>query len=99
MALQDFVKDVIVKVIADPQTKQAIKDILGELITERILPIIPVASAAAAVEAITSADLNRDGKPDLAQVTDAAAAALDQLIPNITFPGLGQLADFWRPRG
>lgn len=101
MAIQDFIADIVIKVISNKDVQQSIKDILGQLITERIMPLVPVASAAAAVEAISNADLNHDGKPDIAQVTDAVTATLDRLIPDINFgiPALDQLADFWRPRG
>jgi hypothetical protein len=101
--MQTFVVAILVKVLSDPKVQQYIKDLLGQLITERILPLIPVA-VGAAVKAGMDELIERvpgvEGVVDVVQATDAARDSLNNLIPDIDFgiPQLDQLLDFWRPK-
>lgn len=101
--LKNFFGDIFINVISDPKVQQAAKNILGQLITERILPLVPVAIGAAvkaAVDGIIEKVPGIEGVVDIAHATNAARDELNNLIPDIDFgiPALDNLLDFWRPR-
>lgn len=91
--MDKFVSGVLIKVLSDPAVQLAIKNILGELITERIVPLIPLA-VASATKAVTEA------------LPDIATASIDHVAETITndlshlIPGLdlGDIMDFWKTR-
>jgi hypothetical protein len=96
--MQTFILNLIIKLLSNPDVQQKIKDILGSIITERIVPLIPVA-AAAAVDAVVK---QLPGVPDIADVAHVAEETrnvLNNLIPDIDLPLIGDLTDFWRPKG
>lgn len=103
MSLQTYLKDLIVAVIADPKTQTAAENILGTLITTRILPLVPVAAAAAAkaaVDEIVAKTPALEGVVDVVKVGGEVRNALNDLIPDIDLgiPALDQLIDWWRPK-
>lgn len=112
--MQKFFADVIVKVLSDPKVQQFIKNMLGSLITERILPLVPVAAASAGKAAVKELIEN---VPELRKIVEAAGHIggeivdvaniandvrndLNRLIPDFDtgVPQIDQLMDFWRPR-
>lgn len=101
--MKKFLTDLIVSVFTSEQVQAAIKALLGQLITERILPLVPVA-VGAAVKAAMDELIERvpgvEGVIDVVNATDAARHSLNDLLPDIDFgiPALDQLMDFWRPR-
>jgi triosephosphate isomerase len=97
--LQNFVAGIVIKVVTSDQVQAAVKDILGQLITERILPLVPVAVGAAvkaAVDEMVVKIPGIEGVVDAVKATESARNILNELIPDI--PILGNLADFWGPR-
>lgn len=102
--MQKFLVGIIVGVLSNEQVQKVIKDLLGQLITERILPLVPVA-VGAAVKAGMDELIERvpgiEGVIDVVQATDAARNSLNDILPDIDFgiPALDDLLDFWRPRG
>lgn len=101
--MQKFFTTLIVNVLTDPKVQQYIKDLLGQLITERILPLVPVAIGAAvkaAVDGIVEKVPGIEGVVDIAHATNAARDELNKLIPDLDFgiPALDDLLDFWRPK-
>jgi len=101
--MQKFLRDLIISVLADERTQAIIKNLLGQLITERILPLVPVAVGAAvkaAIDEVIQKVPGLEGVVDVVQATDAARDTLNDLIPDIDFgiPALDELIDFWRPR-
>lgn len=101
--MNGFIASILVKVLSDPKVQQYIKDLLGQLITERILPLVPVAVGAAvkaAVDELVERIPGIEGVVDVVQATDAARHTLNSLIPDIDFgiPALDELLDFWRPQ-
>jgi len=102
--MQKFLRELIISVLADERTQAIIKNLLGQLITERILPLVPVAVGAAvkaAIDEVIQKVPGLEGVVDVVQATDAARDTLNSLIPDIDFgiPALDQLLDWWRPRG
>jgi hypothetical protein len=101
--MKKFLTDLIVSVFTNDEVQAKIKDLLGQLITERILPLVPVA-VGAAVKAAMDELIERvpgiEGVIDVVQATDAARDSLNSLIPDVDFgiPALDELLDFWRPK-
>ncbi len=101
--MQKFLAGLIISILTDDKVQATIKNLLGQLITERILPLVPVAVGAAvkaAVDEVVERVPALEGVVDLAKATDAARDNLNQLIPDIDFgiPALDGLLDFWRPK-
>jgi hypothetical protein len=105
--LQDFAADVLIKVISDESVQAAGKKLLGSIIAEQILPLVPVAVGAATKAAIDEVSKKFPGAEDLIKgavdivhTTDAARNELNNLIPDVDFgiPALDNLMDFWRPK-
>jgi len=101
--MQKFLLSLIIAVLSDDRVQQMIRNLLGQLITERILPLIPVAIGAAvkrALDELIERVPGIDGVVDVVQATDAARDTLNNLIPDIDFgiPALDELMDFWRPK-
>jgi hypothetical protein len=102
--MQGFIVSILIKVLSDKKVQQYIKDLLGQLITERILPLVPVAVGAAvkaAVDELVTKVPGIEGVVDAVQATDAARDTLNNLLPDIDLgiPALDNLMDFWRPHG
>jgi hypothetical protein len=105
--LQDFASSVLIKVISDESVQASVKKLLGSIIAEQILPLVPVAVGAATKAAIDevlkkfpgAGDLI-EGAVDIVHTTDAARNELNALLPDIDFgiPALDNLLDFWRPK-
>src|SRR5258707_260886 len=97
--MQSFFISIIIKVLSDPKVQQYIKDLLGGLITERILPLVPLA-VASATKAITEAIPNV-ATAQIDHVADTIRTDLNKVIPDfdLGIPALDNLLDFWRPKG
>lgn len=101
--MQKFLAGLIITVFTSDAVQAAIKNLLGQLITERILPLVPVAVGAAvkaAVDEVVEKVPGLEGVVDVVKATDAARDNLNHLIPDIDFgiPALDNLLDFWRPK-
>lgn len=102
--MQSFLLKLLVNVLSDPKVQAAIKNLLGQLITERILPLVPVAVGAAvkaAVDELVERVPGIEGVVDVVKATDAARDTLNALLPDIDIgiPAIDNLLDFWRPKG
>lgn len=102
-----FFTTVIINVLTDPKVQASIEALLGKLITERILPLIPVAVGAAVKAAVDEVITKVPGVQGVIQdvvniehTTEAARETLNGLIPDVDFgiPALDNLLDFWRPK-
>ena len=101
--MQTFLANILIKVLTSDVVQAKIKELLGALIVERILPLIPVVTAAAAkavTDQIVAKIPGADGVVDVGKVADDARATLNELIPDIDVgvPALDALLDFWRPK-
>lgn len=96
--MQKFFIGVIIGVITDPKVQQTIKDLLGTLITERIVPLIPLA-VASATKAITEAIPNV-ATAAIDHVSETIREDLNKAIPDfdLGIPAIDDLLDFWRPK-
>lgn len=105
--MQKFFTSIIISVLTDPKVQATIEALLGKLITERILPLIPLAVGAATKAAVDEVIKVVPGVKDLIQAgvniehtTEAARQELNKLIPDVDLgiPALDNLLDFWRPK-
>lgn len=96
MSIKTWVKELVIDVIEDERAQQAIHTVGAKLITQLVLPVIPVAIGAAidrAMDRLT--DLDQDGKPDVGEVVEAARDSIDKLLPpGINLPVVGDLGKF-----
>lgn len=90
--VKGHVKDVVLAVLEDERTEAAVR----RLVAQVVLPVIPVAIGAAVDRAFNRAtDLDQDGRPDIAEVVDAAKSSIDKLLPpGITLPVIGDVGEF-----
>ena len=95
--MQSFITGIIVKVLSDERVQQMIKELIGKVITEQILPLLPVA-VTTAVDAAIKQIPGVDNIKDVVGVADTVRNSLNDIIPDIDLPGIGDLTDFWRPK-
>lgn len=96
MGVRSWVKELVIDVIEDERAQAAAMALGAKLVTQLVLPVLPVAIGAAidkAFDRIT--DLDQDGKPDIAEVVDSARDSIDKLLPpGINLPVIGDLGEF-----
>lgn len=98
--METFVANVVIKVLLDDRVQAKIKELLGGVITESILPLVPVAVASAVNAAIQQIPGVENVK-DVAGIANTVRDDLNKIIPDIDvgIPALDDLLDFWRPKG
>jgi hypothetical protein len=98
MGLQDFATGVIVKVLEDPNVQKIIKNLLSDLITEKIAPLIPLAAASAAKAFADLIPGVVHDVSDVVAVADTVRTDLNAAIPalNIGIPVIDDLLNAWR---
>jgi hypothetical protein len=98
--VETFVANVVIKVLLDDRVQAKIKELLGGVITESILPLVPVAVASAVNAAIQQIPGVENVK-DVAGIANTVRDDLNKIIPDIDvgIPALDDLLDFWRPKG
>lgn len=96
MSIQSWTRDLVISVIEDKRTEAAALRIGGQLVTQLVLPVITVAVGAAVEKAADRlTDLDQDGKPDIGELTDAAHASIEKILPpGINLPVIGDLGKF-----
>jgi hypothetical protein len=98
--MQAFIVGILVKVLSDPKVQQVIKNLLSELITEKIAPLVPLAAASAAhaFAGLIPGPVAAVG--DVVEVANKVREDLNRVIPDIDIgiPLIDNLLDAWRPR-
>jgi translation initiation factor 2 alpha subunit (eIF-2alpha) len=95
--MNSFLTGLIVSVLSNEKVQKMIKDLLGSLIKEQIVPLIPVA-VTAAVDSVIKQMPGVENIKELGSVADDVRNTLNYLIPDIDLPIIGDLTDFWRPK-
>lgn len=98
--MQTFIVGIIVKVLSDPKIQATIKNLLSDLITEKIAPLIPLAAASAAhAFAQLMPNVTHDIE-DVVQVANTVRDDLNKIIPDIDIgiPLIDDILDAWRPK-
>ena len=95
--MQDFFAAVLVKVLLDPKVQQQVKNLLSELITEKIAPLVPLAAASAA-RAVTALLPNAvHDVEDVVTIANRVRDDLNKVIPNIPVLDIvGDLLSVWK---
>lgn len=91
--LKKHIADVIIAVVTSPQVKK----MLGDLLTERILPILPVVAASAAksaVDQIVDKTPGLEGVVDIVKTANETRDRLSDMLPHVNLPLIGELGDF-----
>lgn len=98
--MQDFIAAVLIKALLDPKVQQQIKNLLSELISEKIAPLVPLAAASAAHALVGLIPGVTHTIEDVVTVADKVREDLNQAIPdiNIGIPLIDDLLDAWRPQ-
>lgn len=96
MSLKSWTRELIIEVLQDERTEKVALSVGGKLVTQIVLPAITVAVGAAVEKAADRlTDLDQDGKPDIGELTDAAHASIQKVLPpGITLPVIGDLGSF-----
>jgi hypothetical protein len=98
--LQAFLLKLLVAFISNEETQKAIKNLLSDLITEKIAPLVPLAAASAAH---AFADLMPNvtvAAEDVAKTANKVRDDLNRIIPDIDLgiPLIDDIIDAWRPK-
>jgi len=98
--VQAFIVAIITKVLSDPKVQAALKNILSELITEKISPLIPLAAASAAHAFVGLIPGAAPALEDVVSVANTVRQDLNKAIPDIDIgiPLIDDIIDAWRPR-
>lgn len=98
--MQNFIIGIITKVLSDPKVQAYIKNLLSQIITEKIAPLIPLAAASAAhAFAGLMPNVTHDIE-DVVAVANTVRDDLNKLIPDIDIgiPLIDDIIDAWRPK-
>lgn len=101
--MQNWIITVIQKVLSDPEVQKWIKNLLSEIITEKIAPLVPLAGASA-VKALVESNPGLAGAVDavenVVQVAENTRQEMNRIIPDIDLgiPLIDSLMDVWRPQ-
>ena len=97
--LTKFVSTIIVSVLKDEDVQQFIKDLLSGVITEKVLPLLPIAIGAA-VEGVVDKIEGIEMVGDAIDVANDVRDTLNTIIPDFDtgIKAIDDLMDIWRPK-
>lgn len=97
--LNKFVYDIIVSVLKDEDVQKFIKDLLSSIITEKVLPLLPIA-VASAVKGLVDKLPNVEMVGDAMEVANDVRNTLNNIIPDFDtgIKQIDDLMDIWRPK-
>jgi hypothetical protein len=98
--VQNFILGILIKLLSDPKIQAAIKNLLSDLITEKIAPLIPLAAASAAHAMAGLFPGVTASVEDVVAVANNVRDDLNKLIPDIDIgiPLIDDILDAWRPK-
>lgn len=98
--MQAFIVGILTKVLSDPKVQAVLKNLLSDLITEKIAPLIPLAAASAAHAFAALMPNVVASVEDVVQVANTVRDDLNRVIPDIDIgiPLIDDILDAWRPR-
>jgi hypothetical protein len=97
-AVNTILVNLILRALQSEQVQDAVGDFISRVVTEKLLPLLPIAAAAAA-KAVTD-QLSDIVDVDVADIANTVRDRLNEAIPDMDFgiPTLDDLMDFWRPK-
>lgn len=98
--MKDFVVGILIKILSDPKVQATIKNLLSDLITEKITPLIPLAAASAAHAFAALMPGAVHDIENVVKVADTVRNDLNNAIPqiNIGIPLIDDIINAWRPQ-
>lgn len=98
--MQGFIIGILIKVLSDPKVQATLKNLLSDLITEKIAPLIPLAAASAAHAFAGLIPGVAPAIEDVVAVANNVRDDLNKLIPDIDIgiPLIDDILDAWRPK-
>lgn len=98
--LNTFVVNLLLAALRNPKVQDAVGDFISRVVTEKLLPLLPLVAAAAA-KAVADQVPGMADVADVGLVADDVRDRLNEAIPDVDFgiPALDELLDFWRPKG
>jgi hypothetical protein len=98
--MQAFIVGILTKVLSDPKVQAMLKNLLSDLITEKIAPLIPLAAASAAHAFAGLIPGVVASVEDVVQVANTVRDDLNRVIPDIDIgiPLIDDILDAWRPK-
>lgn len=98
--MQKFLAGLIIRVLTSEQVRTMLKNILSELITEKVTPLIPLAAASAAQTFANLIPGVTATAEDVVQTANKVREDLNRAIPDIDLgiPLIDNILDVWRPK-
>jgi hypothetical protein len=97
--VQQFIINIIIKVLTDPKVLAQIEKLIGNIVAKQILPVIPVAIGGAvktALDELIAKTPGVSGVVDIVKTTESAAASIVNLIPGLgSLPIIGDVLKGW----
>jgi len=91
MSIRSWTRELVIEVFQEERTQAVAEMLAAKVITKYVTPLIAPAIGTAVDKAFDRiTDLDRDGKPDVTQVVEAAQNTVDMLLPDWLRP--------WFPR-
>ena len=96
-AVNTILVNLILRALQSEQVQDAVGDFISRVVTEKLLPLLPIAAAAAA-KAVTD-QLSDIVDVDVADIANTVRDRLNEAIPDLDcgIPTLDDLMEFWRP--
>jgi hypothetical protein len=97
--MQALIVSILTKVLSDPKVQAVLKNLLSDLITEKIAPLIPLAAASAAHAFAGLLPNVTASIEDVVAVANNVREDLNRVIPDIDIgiPLIDDILDAWRP--
>lgn len=98
--MQSFIVSILIKVLSDPKVQATLKNLLSDLITEKIAPLIPLAAASAAHALAGLLPGVTASVEDVVSVANTIREDLNRVVPDldIGIPFIDDILDAWRPK-
>ena len=98
--MQNFIVAILIKVVSSSRVQEMLKNLLSDLITEKIAPLIPLAAASAAHAFAGLIPNVTHTLEDVVVVANTVRDDLNKAIPDIDIgiPLIDDIIDAWRPK-
>jgi hypothetical protein len=98
--MQSFIVGILIKFISDPKVQTILKNLLSEVITEKVAPLVPLAAASAAHAFANLIPGVPAAIEDVVTVANTVREDLNKVLPDIDLglPLIDDILDAWRPK-
>jgi hypothetical protein len=98
--MNNFLIGLMLAALKNEKVQQEIGNFTTRIVTDKLLPLLPLVAAAAAKAVTDQIPQLADITTDVAEMADDLRNNLNDAIPDIDFgiPALDDLLDLWRPK-